>query len=115
MVAETVPEGCKRRRTAQMAGQSPVYAIYGEAQGDEEEGKAGVRGNHEDYEKSQRDLGERDEVRRHPQPGQEEHQGVIDSPKERPGRLTEALLQGAVGVSGEWLLDHGGVGIASPL
>jgi len=29
----------------------------------------------------------------------------------RPGRLTEALFQGAVSVSGGWLLDHGGVRI----
>jgi len=93
-----------------MAGQSPVYAIYGDTEDDEEEGKAGVRGNHDDYEKSQRDLRERNEVRRHPQPGQKEHQGVIDSLKERPSRPTEALFQGAVGISGGWLLNHGNKG-----
>jgi len=30
---------------------------------------------------------------------------VVDWHKERPGRLTEALLQGAVDVSGGWLLE----------
>jgi len=48
-----------------------------------------VGDNHDDYEKSERDLRER----------------VVDLPQERPGRLTEALLQGALGVSGGWLLD----------
>jgi len=58
MVAKTVPESSKRARTAQMTGQSPIYPIYGDAEGDEEECKAGVGGKHDDYEKSQWNLRE---------------------------------------------------------
>lgn len=107
MVAETVPEGPKRGRSAQMAGQSPVYAVYDDAEDGEEEGQARVGGNHDDYEKSKGDLREGDQIRRHPQPGQEEHYGVIDSTKEHPGRITEVLFQGAVGVGGRQVFDHG--------
>lgn len=60
MVAKTVPEGSKRGRSAQMAGQSPIYAIYGDAEGYEEKRKGGVGGNHNDYEKSERGMRERD-------------------------------------------------------
>ena len=38
---------------------------------------------------------------------------MVDSPKERPGRLTQALLQSAVGVSGGRLLDDRGIRITS--
>ncbi len=45
----------------------------------------------------------------------EKHQGVIDVLEDRPGRLTQALLQGAVGVRGGWLLDHGNKGTTPSL
>lgn len=49
MVAETVPEGSKRRRCVQMPGQSSVYGVYGEGGDGGERGKGGVGGNEYDY------------------------------------------------------------------
>ena len=72
----------------------------------------GVVGDkHNDYPNSQANLTEGHLVQRDAQPGYEEHQRVVDSHEERPGRLTEALLQGAVGVSGGRLLDHANKGV----
>jgi len=46
-----------------MAGQSAVCAVYGGGEGDEG-GEVGVGGKDDDYEKSQGNLRERDEVGR---------------------------------------------------